>query len=577
MRIDYVKIENYRNLSGVEIFLHPDINFIVGDNDIGKSNFLDMLDTTFNGRSFGEDNFYDTSKPISITFHLFLNDNELGLFGAHCNPKNANLICITAKQETPDDFINCIHSGTEENLRYDRLRCVNFIKYDSLRTPREEFALYRRKGVGKFLNYLSEKFIEENKELFKNELINETISSKLIEYFNKRIGTLEMFKEFNLKLTVEEDKADLLCRILSIVNADECNLSETGYGVQFALLIDLTILQKLMNFRKFKNRARCFFNDNDNDSTSISLILGLDEPEIHLHPYMQRNIIRYINDLINNKNKNFSSLIKEIFDIDAIFGQSIVVTQSPNILSDNYRNFVRFHKLESRTHIVNGIKTKLEENIEKHLMKQLPYIKESFFAKFAIVVEGDTELGAIPLWAMKSNIDLDKLGIGIIRADGKKSVPKVMKLLDEFEINNIGIVDRDNDSDESENNLFVTDKRDFDEELFDSLISQDLNLIEELVKGFETNNYKETNIQKNKMEETVKKYNIEEEIINQNYKFQDVFKEENENILKIWFLSWINLNKSITLGRTIGETLNQEQIPKCYKNVFKEAENRICI
>ena len=68
------------------------------------------------------------------------------------------------------------------------------------------------------------------------------------------------------------------------------------------------------------------------EKKSISLIIGLDEPEIHLHPYMQRSLIKYLNNVITNNNADFKTLIKELCDIDEFIGQVIVVTHSPNIL-----------------------------------------------------------------------------------------------------------------------------------------------------------------------------------------------------------------------------------------------------
>lgn len=61
-------------------------------------------------------------------------------------------------------------------------------------------------------------------------------------------------------------------------------------------------------------------------------MLILDEPEVHQHPYRQRNLIKKINDVIENKNKYFNQLLKELFGIDGLCGQLFVATHSPNIL-----------------------------------------------------------------------------------------------------------------------------------------------------------------------------------------------------------------------------------------------------
>lgn len=45
MRINRVKIHNYRNIDGIEVLLNPECNYIIGENNLGKSNFLTMLST----------------------------------------------------------------------------------------------------------------------------------------------------------------------------------------------------------------------------------------------------------------------------------------------------------------------------------------------------------------------------------------------------------------------------------------------------------------------------------------------------------------------------------------------------
>lgn len=55
MRICEINIKNYRNLDGEKVKLDPDINFLVGENDLGKSNFLDLLDRIFHSKRFSEE------------------------------------------------------------------------------------------------------------------------------------------------------------------------------------------------------------------------------------------------------------------------------------------------------------------------------------------------------------------------------------------------------------------------------------------------------------------------------------------------------------------------------------------
>lgn len=92
MKIKCVEIENYRNLGGMRILLNDDINFIVGENNIGKSNFQKCLSNVFSCKSFAKEDFYDETKPIKITIRLLLSDEEIGLFDDLTDPDNENSI-----------------------------------------------------------------------------------------------------------------------------------------------------------------------------------------------------------------------------------------------------------------------------------------------------------------------------------------------------------------------------------------------------------------------------------------------------------------------------------------------------
>ena len=66
MKIISISINNFRNLDNVKFSLNENINFIVGENNLGKSNFLIMLDILFSKKTFSIDDFYDLSLPITV-------------------------------------------------------------------------------------------------------------------------------------------------------------------------------------------------------------------------------------------------------------------------------------------------------------------------------------------------------------------------------------------------------------------------------------------------------------------------------------------------------------------------------
>lgn len=572
MRIIKVGIKNYRNLDNIEVHFNPDINFIIGENDLGKSNFLDMLDTIFNYRRFSEEDFFEKDKPIQIDFSLALNEIERGLFEDYFDPENDKIINIIGQQEVYDEDLRYLHKESGEEIHYSKLRSVNFLKYDSLRTPKEELSFYRRKGVGKFLSYLVNRFITE--DYTEDSFIKKDSINLIIEDINKIFEKIRLIKDFMISVSVEKELTDLIFRMLTLKDSKGIEIQKSGHGVQFSVLIMLYLLERLMQIVEDKRHHEYIFSAKDKNT--ISLVFGMDEPEIHLHPYMQRSLMNFVCNLLKNREEHFSSLVKELFDIDSFDGQAIVVSHSPNILLNNYKYIVRFYKKNSEIKVTSGSKLHLAPEIEKHLLKNFPYIKESFFSKCVIIVEGDTEFGSLPLWAEKIIGNMDEMGIAIISGGSKNSIIPISKLLDEFKIPNTSIVDKDDFSEskyDSVLNLFITDKRDFEEELVETIIaSGQIKILFELVKDYDIISL-EKSIQKAKLNDIASKYEININWNIKDYKFLEIETLDNqENLKKAMFLSWLDINKSIILGRYIGEKITQECIPEKYKMVIEKAK-----
>lgn len=94
MKIISVEISNYRNLSGIEINFNSDSNYIIGENNLGKSNLLDILEIVLNGKKFDEDDYFNEQFNIEMVLKLKLEDYEKGYFGDNFSPDNSNEISL---------------------------------------------------------------------------------------------------------------------------------------------------------------------------------------------------------------------------------------------------------------------------------------------------------------------------------------------------------------------------------------------------------------------------------------------------------------------------------------------------
>jgi putative ATP-dependent endonuclease of OLD family len=273
-----------------------------------------------------------------------------------------------------------------------------------------------------------------------------------------------------------------------------------------------------------------------------------------MHPYMQRNLIKTIDKLITNQDINFNEFIKNNLGIDVIIGQSIIVTHSPNILLNDYRQYLRlcFSNL-SQVNTVSGYEIDLDDGAKKHLYKQIQYIREAFFSRVAIIVEGDTEYGAFQEWIEKSGIDMDRNGIIVIKADGKKSINYLRELLEKFGIKSYTFADRD---DNQNNNFdFITYGKDLEEDV-----------VNELFNFSEEEEDKKRNVV----------YDILEEIMPAEFT-----KEQRKHRIKTLdrnkTLEKLKKFKSITTGKIIGQKIPLEYIPPSVKNFINKLKHDLLV
>lgn len=470
---EIVEINNYRNLTGKTITFNDTLNFLIGENNIGKTNILELINICLAIGKFAETDFMDITLPIKIKFKVKYSNEEIGYFEDNFDVDDSNSITLVAVQDSVDERINYYHdTPNQTKIGMATIRTMNILYYYAQRMPSKEVDFIKTSGSGKVLNYLIQHSLEQS-EIQEKDILKKTKLKNIVKNVNIQIKKINTITGDSVSAYVETEVDKLVCRLLGLGDENGRELSSLGEGVQYAFNILLQIIEIIYNV-KVTRKPEDFEERliNRDGKKLFPLFLVLDEPEVHQHPYRQRSLIRKIKALIENNNQEFLNLLKDLFDIDGLTGQIFIATHSPNILLDNYRQFIRLYKstgTDSQLKIVSGMNVVIDDKLYKHMLHNFIYLKEAMFSKCIIFVEGDTENGAIPVFAERMGLDMDERGIGVIKLDGADSVKRCMALYKSFGIKSIALIDKDKkESYSSEPDIYFTKANDYEEDVYDN-------------------------------------------------------------------------------------------------------------
>lgn len=569
MKIKSIDILNYRNIGNCNIIFNDDVNYIIGENNIGKSNLLVLLDTICNGRAFEESDFENSESPIEIVLEIKLLPEELGFFGDNFSPEDSSIIKLRYTQKIDEAYPTIVGSETGEALQARQIKKIHFLKYDSTVVPSKELRVDTQKGTGLLINSIIESYIR-NDESGKGFLESNQIES-LKDYINEHLSKIRSFKDYSIKAVVS-DKIDEILSKLFFLSDGKRKIEDTGKGVQFIATATINIICQIMNI--YKNKTVVFeehLYTNPEEKKMLPIVLSVDEPEVHLHPFLQRSLIRYYQRILQNKDSDFLDLLKMCFDIDGLDGQLIIVTHSTDALIGNYRNLIRFYQKEGKTSVVSGKNLALRDTNEKHLLMRFPEFKEAFYAKCVILIEGETEYGCIQSFAETLGVSLDDNGICVINACGESSIKPLKCLLNAFVIHSVAIYDGDVKCGHTPNNdEFFTNELCFEIEVVKHLCSiGKQSIVKEIVRDLNLNAENEV-LDIDFIRKPFKKLGLDTTAYIPK-KLSDISEGNLEKFCNV-YSSWYMVKKGVLLGRIIGQTLTAEQIPSCYANAIRKAQ-----
>jgi putative ATP-dependent endonuclease of OLD family len=303
------------------------------------------------------------------------------------------------------------------------------------------------------------------------------------------------------------------------------------------------------------------------------MVLSIDEPEVHLHPYLQRSLIRFYKRILANEDQDFLSLLKNCFGIDGLLGQLLIVTHSTDALVDDYQNIVRFYKEDNITKIISGADPTFVIPVadKKQLIMRFPEIKEAFFAHVVILIEGETEYGCIPSFAEKLGIFLDDYSICVVNAQGEGKIKPLASLFSHFGIKTVLIYDGDvqNGATPSDTEFYSTEPC-FEFEVMRSLCNTSNY---QLARDIAIEVYPRAMTEIMDADYVKKPYTKKLGLDINNYVPTSLgaLSETDPDFYNL-FSCWFYAKKGVLTGRIIGEMLTDVLIPNCYRAAIQKAK-----
>lgn len=543
MYVNYVRVKNYRSFKDVEMYFHPQANYLVGENSIGKSSFLRLLSLLSSGTGIKETDYANPNEPVVVVADICLLDNDQEHFIDDHN--NAPRVRLRLEKRIEEIFPRLYNDANNEQLPLDIIRRFRYIFHSSLAPEEHIYISHVHKLIEKQLHDLSGQKPE-------NLLTPEAWQfAQQQEQFGKYDASYYINILYLTKLLSRQDRP----------RAD---------NMKFVSMVAMKIITQV--FLMFHSKAIPFEHSLIKDAegkTYLPLIIAIDEPEIHLQPYMQRSILTYYKQLLHNEDANFCKLLQSLFHIDGLKGQLFVVTHSTDSLVDDYRNIVRFYRdKDGKVCAACGSTFHFSEEIQKHLIMHFPEVKEALYSRAVIIVEGETEYGCFSLFGTTLNLRFDYYGICLINARGESSISKIRRLLLSFQIPVVALYDKDvEEFRQQETGVYFTDEICFEMDLVKAMLGhgkrKELNEIIYNAGGFTGR----------ATGDMLKKACYKLKLDRSQYPSCNLngIQPATPERLAVYYFAWLYSNKGVILGRLIGESLKNGEIPPAFVRVIMAA------
>ena len=548
MYIKWMHIENYRNLGDVTLSFHNDINYFVGENAVGKSNFLDLLEIIMECHGFIESDFTDVNKPIRIDFEISLGElNYKSMYTADEGPTYRLRLEQVVQEVYPR-----LYRGTDAGIEPMPLSMIRHALYVCHRDTSEQELFSIPSSIYVELGQLLQAYVSRL-EMPTDDFQREIVSLR---------KDLDPYCMLNIQHLVE---------VLSTSSAMERKYYADN--VRLIMAVALKILAQIyMKVSSATTNLESLLVYDAKGYKFLPIFISVDEPELHLSPYLQRAVLNYYRQIATNENEEFLALLRDIFKIDGLLGQLFVVTHSTDALVDDYRHIIRLYRDENNMVCAAcGVTFNFPKEVEKHLIMHFPEAKEALYARCIIIVEGETEYGSFTGFGKKLGVDFDYFGICLINARGESSISKLQKLFNRFSIPTVALYDRDVEGKyaKAHSNIFYTEEICFEMDFVSYLLAMHKrSIMDAIIKDIIDD--ARPMVTKDMARRGYAKLGITKSQIVQ--RCLPNISDRKLDDLHIYYFSWFYANKGVIVGRRISQFLDASMIPPAFIAVIERAK-----
>jgi putative ATP-dependent endonuclease of the OLD family len=441
MKLSRVKIDNFRSIKSMD-FTFPESRFLVlvGANNAGKSNVIRAVNNILGPEWWSQDklerhDFYarDPQNEIQLSLSFdtgetagFKKDEEKDEFRAYVNYGGGRdyFLSNDFKAKCP-----CTYLGADRTFD----RHMSFYDWTLLGKIRKTF----HQRCAALAGQLDAKF-QEIVNLFDQVQGFPEFKADFAKFFS------EMQADTPLKMAVDFKPftPSNYFKTMQVLASDpsqgqtDLDLEELREGTRNLALLSL-LRSYAVNLRSL--------------GEELGGILAVKEPEIYLHPQSQRNPFRVLREIAASGIQVVLSTHSSCF-VDTEFFDSIGLVRKlndPDQAGRQHSDLTMVSKAKLVEHCrstgVPSAKATVQNITEYYKTTSNYRLNEALFARFVVLVEGETEELALPEYLCAAGLDCDLRGVSIIAVEGKNQIPKYWRLFSAFKIPLVVVFDNDDD------------------------------------------------------------------------------------------------------------------------------------